>query len=205
MNLIRGIKTFYPIQYEYEEWLPVTLFNIVPNRYLVSNLGRVYSYFNDRILELHTNNKGYKGVKLNLTVPTPAGYDSTIIKLHRLVLGTFNPISNMHLYEVNHKDGNKSNNCLYNLEWATPKENTAHAFKTNLRSVLYGDQSAHHVFTESIVREICTYMEQGLSNKNIADIIMNNYNDYKQEQVVSLISRIRNRSGWFDIVNEYSY
>lgn len=43
--------------------------------------------------------------------------------IHRLVLSTFNPIENMSAMEVNHKDENKNNNRLDNLEWMTSKEN----------------------------------------------------------------------------------
>lgn len=43
--------------------------------------------------------------------------------VHRLVLSTFYPIYNTEQYEVNHKDENKTNNNLENLEWMTPKEN----------------------------------------------------------------------------------
>eukprot|EP00971_Amphidinium_carterae_P108650 2151155-Amphidinium_carterae.1 len=35
-------------------------------------------------------------------------------------------------YRVNHKDGQKDNNRLSNLEFATPSENTQHYFRTNI-------------------------------------------------------------------------
>jgi len=52
--------------------------------------------------------------------------------VHRLVLETFVspcPLGN----ECNHKDGNKSNNHRFNLEWTTPSENQKHAYRMGLR------------------------------------------------------------------------
>ena len=52
--------------------------------------------------------------------------------VHRLVAQTFIPnLENKPT--VNHIDGNKKNNNLENLEWATYQENNIHALKTNLR------------------------------------------------------------------------
>jgi len=54
------------------------------------------------------------------------------LKVHRLVAILFyGKIDNM---EVNHIDGDKSNNKLYNLEWISHTDNLNHAFKTGLTS-----------------------------------------------------------------------
>ena len=47
-------------------------------------------------------------------------------RIHRLMMEAFvpNPLGKKH---VNHIDGNKQNNALNNLEWATPQENSQHA------------------------------------------------------------------------------
>lgn len=107
-----------------------------PN-YQISNLGRVkalkfYSnihkkyYDRELILKEKTNRFGYKFVGLS----NEFGRKNKII--HRLVAEAFIENPNK-LPEVNHKDGNKSNNCVDNLEWCSRKENVLHSYKLGLK------------------------------------------------------------------------
>ena len=65
------------------------------------------------------------------------GYRHTILNgknrnIHRVIAETFIPNPN-NLPCVNHKDGNKQNNRVDNLEWCTHSENTLHSFRTGLQ------------------------------------------------------------------------
>ena len=72
-------------------------------------------------------------------------------KVHRLVAETFieNPKA---LPQVNHIDGDKSNNTVENLEWCTNTENIRHAFSTGLNKS--GEKSPYAKLTENEVSEI---------------------------------------------------
>lgn len=48
--------------------------------------------------------------------------------VHTLVAKQFIENFDIKRTQVNHKDGNKQNNCVENLEWVTPKENTRHSY-----------------------------------------------------------------------------
>lgn len=89
--------------------------------YIVTKDGRVY------------NKKTHRFQKQNLTVN---GYYTVSIRgkrrhVHRLVALCHIPNPD-NLPQVNHIDGNKTNNNVNNLEWVTPQENINHAIRTGL-------------------------------------------------------------------------
>ena len=100
-----------------EEWKNIDGFR----GYYVSNFGRIKSYRRSKdgmILKQRLNKKGYCQVMIS-----DDNSKKHFIQVHRLVLKTFNPVENMDELEVNHKDENKTNNNLSNLEWMTHLEN----------------------------------------------------------------------------------
>lgn len=94
-------------------------------RYKVSDLGRVFSCKRNAILMLFKNKRGYMIVNLY------AAQSIKPVRVHRLVALAFIP-NPENKPEVNHRNGIKDDNRLENLEWATPEENVAHAFRSGL-------------------------------------------------------------------------
>lgn len=111
-----------------EIWKDITGYE---NLYQVSNLGNVRvldRYVNSgikynskvkrkgRLLRQHIKNNGY--LQVTLTLNNKRKY----YNVHRLVAQAFILNSN-NLEQVNHKDENKQNNNVNNLEWISPKDN----------------------------------------------------------------------------------
>ena len=93
--------------------------------YEVSNQGRVRNTKNNKILKLAISNKGYERVWLCKN----SRHQS--FRVHRLV--TFAFIGRCPKgKECNHKDGNKRNNNVKNLEWVTSQQNSRHASRNGL-------------------------------------------------------------------------
>lgn len=96
------------------------IFKDIPNYeglYQVSNLGNVYSVRKKICLKPFNVCGGYKRV----TLCSYGVYKHILV--HRLVAQAFIDNPN-NLPQINHKDENKSNNCVSNLEWCTAKENS---------------------------------------------------------------------------------
>lgn len=92
-------------------------------KYEVSNLGDVRNIKTQKILKPQIKPNGYSDVDLNMKDIRKCG-----MYIHRLVALAFIP-NPYNKPNVNHKDLNKQNNTVDNLEWVTQKENVQHYFK----------------------------------------------------------------------------
>lgn len=128
--------------------------------YQVSNFGRVKSLarvvigknnrkydIKEKIVKSRIHQNGY------LFVHLCKNGKKKHLSIHRLLAQAFIPnLENKP--EVNHKDGNKENNRVENLEWATSKENVHHAFRTGLKIMTKGEKCSWSKLTEKQVSEI---------------------------------------------------
>ena len=151
-------------------------------RYFVSDEGDVFSFYkNGRVRKLNPrkNSKGYLYVNLSKD-----GYYKSK-SVHKLVAESF-------LEEkcakdvVNHKDGNKLNNKLLNLEFVSMSENSKHAFENNLASNRKGEDCNLSKLTEKQVNEI-----RSLKGKFTHKEISEKFNISR-----STIRQIMNRTLW---------
>lgn len=87
-------------------------------------------------------------------------------RINRLVASAFIPNPENKPY-VNHIDADKTNNCFYNLEWCTAKENTYHAFSNGLMNPEKGEEHYNSRLTNADIIEI---RSMNLSNTKISKI-----------------------------------
>lgn len=148
-----------------EEWKTIEKF---PD-YAVSNLGRVKRILKkrgtsgNRIITYTTKDKcgyNYKDLRKN-----KKKYRITI---HKLVLDTFVGIRPEGC-TCNHKDGNKDNNKLDNLEWIIHIENIHHAIRIGLSNPI-GENNGRSKLKEYQVIEILHMLNKKLTQREIAKI-----------------------------------
>lgn len=152
-----------------ESWKPVKDFPL----YRVSNYGRIKSFWSGRwtILNGTVTTNGYVHQPLKHLI-------TKIMTVHSIVLEAFvgpRPEG----MQCNHKDGNKTNNSLSNLEWVTQSENALHAIKNGLQPLCRGESHGkakwkdgeiwllkkmlYHGVAKSI---ICKMFKMGIRNVN---------------------------------------
>lgn len=155
---------------EVEIWKDIPGFE---GRYQISSLCRVKSlmYHNgmsgwvkrDKIISQRISKAGkYYVVTLRLN------YKVFVKKVHNVFASAFIPNPENKKF-VNHKDGNKLNNNIGNLEWCTSSENNQHAWDTGLKIRKYGEDNACSKLTDCQVKEISEMLDSGISVKSISE------------------------------------
>ena len=163
-----------------EHWVPICGYE---NLYEVSNLARVRSIKNNLILEEEVMKLNYRRVCLQ------NGRRNKVL-VHRLVALAFlgEPPSEDHT-DVNHIDGDSSNNLPDNLEWTTHQENITHAMNVLGRRKTIGVRRENHhqaKLTQEEVNEI-RRLKGKLSGVRVAAMYGVTYHP---------IYRIWNGTGW---------
>ncbi len=122
----------------------------------------------------------------------------TNIPVHRIKMMAFNPVKGMDKLQVNHIDGDKTNNDLANLEWVTPKENIHHAWKTGLSSAknIQGEKSNFCYHSKELALKVIELLKTNqYTDKEIAEMTGTNAH--------SFVSKIRRRETWKHLTKDY--
>lgn len=165
---------------EGEEWRPVGG-RIQGAPYEVSSLGRFWS-----VPRVISTAKGPRAIG-GMVMKTKLAHDGYVlagfkiassqkwIMAHKVVTENFLGLCPSGM-QVNHKDGDKRNNCLDNLEYVTPKENIRHANAMGLRSNngwVPGNAHSRAKLTENDIRAIRSIRSRfGISFSKLGKMFM---------------------------------
>lgn len=193
------------------EWMPNTIppeewryisYDMIPNicdGYYISTYGRLYSSINSETYPNENNNaildnKIYLSVYLRLR-------DGTIEQwfMHRLMMYVFKFIYDWESYEVNHIDGIKYHNWIWNLEWVTHEENVMHSIDTSLAKK--GEDVSYSTITNEQADMIANLLSQGFRPFQIRDMLQDIFP--KNVSIKQIATDMANGQSWCHITQNY--
>lgn len=137
-----------------QEWKTVKEYD----HYEVNQYGQIRHKTRKHILKPRKNNGGYLYVCFKIN-----GKNKNFA-VHRIVANAFIPNPNNCL-EVNHKDYDRTNNCVDNLEWMDSSENKDHAMKKKENRTVRGKQVAQYSKDNELITIYPTVTEAAKSLK----------------------------------------
>lgn len=161
-------------------------FKTVYKKYKVSKCGIVLGVKGQPLAQCD-NGRGY------LIVGIFANGKWTSKGVHRLVAEAWLENAD-NQEEVNHKDCNRYNNSVDNLEWCSHSYNVAYSYSTGSRDVS-GSNNANCKTDVETVHKICEMLQSGLSSAKIRDL---GYN-------YDLVRAIKSRKNWNEISVNYHW
>jgi hypothetical protein len=158
-----------------------------PN-YYISDDGKLYNS-KGKELFLRNNRDGYV-----------IGYywkhnKQKVFSIHREVAKAFIPNPDNKPC-VNHKDGNKTNNHVDNLEWVTYSENSYHASKHGLLKPKCGEDNGSADISNEQALQICVMLKEGYRKCDIVKI----FNVSKD-----IVANIRNKKTWNHLSKDFDF
>lgn len=181
-------KEYFDVEYKDDKEIWKTIKDH-PN-YEISTFGNVFSKRRNKLVKPCVNSSNYKKCVL----------DGENLYIHRLVAGAFIPNKD-NLEEVNHKDGNKWNNNVKNLEWVTKSENSIHAFENNLRNIkgMFKKEIAKkfHCYDSTVCNILNgkTYKQIELLPYDVAKITVDHLNELRE-----LYIKTKDKKIWYSII-----
>lgn len=140
-------------------------FNIIPNfeEYACSIDGEIIKVKTGKTLS-----KFLVGIPAYYSVNFTIGGKSKQQRLHRLIAMAWIPNDDpVNKIQVNHKDGDKFNNSIENLEWVTPSQNQQHAIVSGLKGK--GEELYNSLLLDDQVHEICKLLVEGWTTKELSE------------------------------------
>lgn len=155
----------------------------IPNyegHYQVSNLGRVKALFYKNKHGIIPNREKFlkpQNVRGYLRVALSENGIKNQYSVHRLVAEVFIP-NNDNKTCVNHKDGNKANNCVDNLEWCTYSENEKHSHIVLGKQPINKKKVNQYDLKDNFIRQFESLAEAGRSINKKYSLISTCCNGY---------------------------
>jgi len=132
-------------------------------RLVIRSNGRLYRH-KEKVVKHHLN----KSVgRYQVYLKNECG-EQKALYLHRLLAIAFIP-NPLNLPEVNHINGDKTDNRLENLEWCTRLENTQHAERLGLKNHKSGEENGNAKLTGLQVSEIRMLINDGVRKTEISE------------------------------------
>ncbi|WP_301204468.1 hypothetical protein [Bacteroides acidifaciens] len=164
--------------------------------YSISLYGRIFNRETHNYLPQNVFYNKDKYITISLKMRDGS---SQFFQMHRLMMMRFFPIENSEIYEVNHKDGIKYHNWIWNLEWATPSQNVQHALQNDL--FVLGEDRENSTISNGLAHDICKALSDGKSCNQIAKELQFPDNC----KPVQIISNIKSGLSWKHISSQYDF
>ena len=154
------------------------------HNYTIDTLGVVRNEDNGKVLKGTSISKTNRYVKIHL---------DKFYALHKLVAEHFLEKPEGNNLVLNHKDGNRNNNSVTNLEWCTQSYNCKHKYIIGL-DCNKGEGNAFSKLTEDQVRKIWALKDSSLTARQIRDKLKLNVS-------VGAVKSVRQGKNWTHITN----